>query len=506
MNHTPKIPVAPLAIAVARPSPGDVDAGPTGGRELRVRGRTLAALALLTVSVSWGSSSAQTSAGPDVIVSSLNAFLKNGTVGDISAYSMATTACNVGGMVATWNPVDNTHPVIAQNLYRLENGRFEQIGLAWLKHAFCATNEPGCGTCQPTGCETMGINCADTYGSTTNAAQGSLGPRSEVNPFTGAYPFPYSTAGMTGNPIYKRLQVHNSDLDPTVHPTALYFGEAIYVTSDEQAWGTNDNNASYRQVTVGAFDNGGYLIQFTGPMAQEAFAIMAWQDQDPAVQLSYVNIPGDGFMILGYKASPALAGGWHYEFALYNYSSHRAARSILIPTPVGAVVTNLGFHDVDYHSGEPYSGTDWAISTPPGGVLWETGSFATEPNANALRWGSLYNFRFDCDLAPGPVNANIGLFRPGIVNAIPVPAVGPMVCTTPSFIRGDLNGDQAVNLVDVIQLLTHLFSGGPAPAPPQAGDGNDDGSTNLVDAIYLLSYLFQGGPPPTFPFPTPGCL
>ncbi|MGE3165747.1 MAG: hypothetical protein AB7O52_12625 [Planctomycetota bacterium] len=468
--------------------------------------RVFRTLALAAATVVSAVAHAQTSPGPDVVVSSLNAFLKNGTVGDITAYSMATTACNIGGMEAAWDAASNTHPVIAQNLYRLEAGRFEHIGLAWLKHAFCATNEPGCGTCQPTGCETMGVNCADTYGSTTNAAQGSLGPRSEVNPFTGLYPFPYGAAGMTGNAIYKRLQVHNSDLDPAAHPTALYFGEAIYITTDEQPWGTADNNASYRRVTVGAFDNGGYTLQFTGPMSQEAFAIMAWQDQDPDVELSFVNVPGDGFMILGFKASQLGPGSWHYEYALYNYNSHRGARSFLVPTPASATITNIGFHDVDYHSGETLSGVDWSASVTPSGVLWETEFFTVDPNANALRWGSLYNFRFDCDLAPATAVGSVGIFRPGLASVLTVPTVAPSVCMTPDFVRGDLNGDLAVNLVDVIQLLTHLFNGGPAPAPPQAGDSNDDGATNLVDAIYTLGYLFQMGPPPPFPFPTPGCL
>lgn len=468
--------------------------------------RTLLAATLIAFSLTSTDVSAQSSPGPDVVVIGLNAILKNGTVGDITAYSMATTACNIGGAEAIWEPASNQHPVIAQNLYRLENGRFEHIGMSWLKHAFCATNEPGCGTCVPTGCETMGVNCADTYGSVTNGQQNSLGPRSEVNAYNGDYVFPFGAAGMTGNAIYKRLQVHNDDLDPTLHPNARFFAESIYVTSDELNWGTNDNNASFREVEVGALDNGGYLLQLVGPLEEQVTAIQAWQDADPDVQISFVGVPGDGFMLLGFKASAAGPNLWHYEYALYNYNSDRSAGTFRVPLPTGATVSNIGFHDVDYHSGEPYSGLDWAATQTPTALEWSTEFFATDPNANAVRWGSLYNFRFDCDLPPAAVNTIVGVFKPGVGSSLPVASVGPGACTTPEFVRGDLDGDQSVNLTDVVLLLTHLFAGGAQPSPPEAGDMNGDSATNLPDAIFALSYLFQSGPQPPFPFPDPGCL
>ena len=76
-------------------------------------------------------------------------------------------------------------------------------------------------------------------------------------------------------------------------------------------------------------------------------------------------------------------------------------------------MSNIGFHDVDYHSGEPWDGTDW---TNNGGanneVVWETETFFENPEANALRWGTLYNFRFDTDVPPAILNVDLGLFRP----------------------------------------------------------------------------------------------
>ena len=39
----------------------------------------------------------------------------------------------------------------------------------------------------------------------------------------------------TGNSIFKRLQVLNTDLDPALNPGAQYFVEGQYVTKDDAA-------------------------------------------------------------------------------------------------------------------------------------------------------------------------------------------------------------------------------------------------------------------------------
>jgi hypothetical protein len=66
-----------------------------------------------------------------------------------------------------------------------------------------------------------------------------------------------------------------------------------------------------------------------------------------------------------------------------------------------------------------------------------------------------------------------------------------------SFLRGDVNNDQQIDLADVIYLLNYLFKGGPTPSPFFSGDANSDDSVDISDAIYLLNYLFKQGPPPS---------
>jgi len=70
------------------------------------------------------------------------------------------------------------------------------------------------------------------------------------------------------------------------------------------------------------------------------------------------------------------------------------------------------------------------------------------------------------------------------------PLMGPMT------VQGDANGDDVVNIGDVIFLINYLYKDGTPPSPPSAGDCNCDGQVNLADVVYLINYLYRGGPPP----------
>jgi hypothetical protein len=64
-------------------------------------------------------------------------------------------------------------------------------------------------------------------------------------------------------------------------------------------------------------------------------------------------------------------------------------------------------------------------------------------------------------------------------------------------IRGDANGDGAVEPGDVVYLVNYLFRGGASPDPLPAGDCNCDGLVEPGDVVYLINYLFRGGPAPS---------
>lgn len=382
-----------------------------------------------------------------------------------NSFSIGSVSCNVGDVPLLWCDNnsqfcdDEQHPVIAQNMYRYAQGRFEHIGMSWVKHGFAAVDGPGCGVTCESRCtiggqlcgssadcgpgegtcgtnDLLGVGCWDIYGAQLNGSQFYLGPKSEVNAFTGTFPFPptfsWREEGDTG---FKRLIVRNDDLDPALNPGAVYLAEAHYVAADDAEAGNAVNNVSYHLLQMVQSQDQYLGLLTDGETTQsEQPAIQAWKLFQPTVIETMVDIPNEGRFILAGDATAMGDGFWHYEYALYNLNSDRSVGSFSIPLPLGGIVLNPGFHDVSYHSGEAISGTEWTPEITNSAITWTTESFAANPNANALRWGTLYNFRFEANVPPDLVTgqAAIGLFKPGnpagVVASIVAPALDVIDC------------------------------------------------------------------------------
>ena len=97
------------------------------------------------------------------------------------------------------------------------------------------------------------------------------------------------------------------------------------------------------------------------------------------------------------------------------------------------------FHDVSSHSGEPYKTFNWAINDGSGSVGWKTTEFATDPNANAIRWGTMYNFTIVADTPPADGAAELEIFKNNDVVSVDVKGLSG------SGNPYDLNGDGVVD-------------------------------------------------------------
>lgn len=380
--------------------------------------------------------------GSDVVIADLQSVGRYGREGDITAYAVGTHACNLGDEEANWIKNTNQHPVIVQNMYRLKNDKLEQIGLSWVKHGFYAVSFDLCGACNdptPEGSH-LAVGCSDPYSASLNGVQGNMSPTSTVNAHTGNFPYPWSgwNDGPASNSIERRLQVHDADLEPSLNQGAVYFVQGQYVMADDAAAGTHDNNASYREVDVTKTGPGFFKVAVseTSFTQRGQPAIRAWKDRDPSVEEVDVRVPGEGLMILAGNATDLGTGLWRYAYALENLNSDRCAGSFSVPLPSGVVVSNIGFHDVDYHSGDPFDPTDWPGTASEDAVTWATESFSENPNANAIRFGTLYDFYFDANVEPAPTTVTIGLFKPGFPDVVQSNIVGPKL----AFIDCNRNG------------------------------------------------------------------
>jgi hypothetical protein len=178
------------------------------------------------------------------------------------------------------------------------------------------------------------------------------------------------------------------------------------------------NNASYRQYNV----NGTTSFTFSpvAPTVRMTAAINAWTG---ATITSIEPEPGiDGRGFIAYKVTGPVAGVWHYEYAIYNMNLDRAIQFFTVPLGCGITVSNIGFHAPPNHPGFPNDGTlgdagfsnaAWSSTQTASALSWSSQTFAQNQNANAIRWGTLYNFRFDADQPPQATNAMIGFFKTG---------------------------------------------------------------------------------------------
>ncbi|MCK6482691.1 MAG: hypothetical protein HUU22_02720 [Phycisphaerae bacterium] len=430
---------------------------------------------------------AAVAAGPDVLYSNIGSTTNYGNIGGIRAYALGSHTCNIGDMNLLWT--NNGTPGLAMNAYRLYQGRLEQIGQSWVKTACCAAAGSGCGLpCNGQGGSVLGAGCLDVYSSGWNGGQTRLGPRSGINAFTGAFdPIP----GGTGNAIFRRLQIPESDLDPANYPGALYFAEGIYVGTDDAGWGNAMNNASYQRVT---FD-GGYNMVLTGPMYVDRPAIYALYDHglgagvpDPNVQISNVDVPNEGRFVFASRVVNLGGGQWEYRYAVYNFNSHRSAGSFSVPI-VGSGYTSIGFNDVDYHSGEPYDNTDWNAQIANGALTWSSPqTYAQNQNSNALRWGTMYSFWFRAPRPPSAGNVTIGLFRPGTPAAVTASAPVPRGCLAG---LGNVNTDLWIDGGDIRAFVSCMITGSAGSGDCGCADMDENGMLDDVDVAMFVARLLQ---------------
>lgn len=458
--------------------------------------KALTAVGLLGLSIGLVSSSV-IAAGGDVVLSGLDdGVVSWGPVnvpaqdGNVYAYSFGSNTCNIGNENIAWT--FNGTPGLSMNAFRLHNGRLQQIGVGMVKTACCAAQGPGCGLPQCVAGSGLGAGCMDVYWASYNGSQSHLKPRKNINVFTGA--FAPGTGVSTSSVINGRLQVKQADMSTTSFPGALYFVEGQYVCTEDATNGNWTNNASYSRVTI----NGSYQYTPAGSLSLGKPAIYAWREHglgagviDPSVNIQTVDVPGEGRYLVASKITPNGRNLWRYEYAIHNFNSDRAASSFRVPIPDGATVSNTGFSDVWYHDDDAvYDGTNWTMPVSAFEQRWScTQTVAQNPNANAIRWGSMYNFWFDCNRPPVAGNGEIDLFKS------PVGCQPSTVSFPLSVPAAPCEGDIARNgTVDTDDLIAVIGGWGPCACATNCLANIDrTGNNTVVDTDDLIKVITTWG-------------
>jgi hypothetical protein len=331
------------------------------------------------------------------------------------------TMCNPGTVPIQWTaPMNANHPMFAMSVVRESNGRFEQItnsGTTYVKHAFGAANAASTcgGTCQTTG-SGLRVNCSDTYGASTNANRYYLGPASEIDPWTGIWnpvgsyfdrgdpdvgapqntdgvrSLQSTSGGFSTDAVKNRVTLREQDL---LAPGTLYYCCHIVVRGEDGDlhW----NNLGSRQMTAtwggsqwtfavpGAFAQGSVLNRWTGAAVSNAR-----------------NGEDDGHFVVAVKVTQLDTWTWHYEYAVQNFDNARGGATLRLPMHSTTTVTNITFRDTNT---DPLD--DWTTTRTGTELIFQ--ATATNP----LDWNNIYNFGFDCNVAPDAGNVAIDQARVG---------------------------------------------------------------------------------------------
>jgi hypothetical protein len=434
--------------------------------------------------------------GPDVIVGDIESVQQFGSAGTQVGLAVGTDSCNNGDQPIDWFALPQTdHPVVPQNFYRMSGGtnnteRFEQIGQSWMKHTFLALEESVCGTCNTSGCTTgthLCPSCSDPYVASLNASQGGLGSRAWINPFTGSFP---STAnnhgGHSHDGVSHRIRVEANDLNTNLNPGATYFAEAAYLSPHEYTWCQSHpgecnmyNNVSYRQFSVSGTTN--FTFSPVVPTVRMQPAIMAWAGTGATVTRIEPDPGNDGVWFMGYAVTNPSAGVWHYEYSLYNMNMDRAIQSFSVPLATGANISNVGFHAPPQEPGwandgtlnnQGYSSAPWTVTQAADSITWNSETFAQNQNANAVRFGTLYNFRFDADQPPQNADATVGYFKTGSPTTVAIEGPSGNGSPTPTPTPTPTATATATATSTPTPTATATTTATPRPTPTPRGTGS----------------------------------
>jgi len=407
---------------------------------------------------------------------------------------LITTAHNVGTVNVDWigagslgEMLENRHPFIGQNMYRLRDGRLEQIGLAWLKHGFVSTNDG----CADPFAFYLGVGCSDTYGTHTNANRQYLGPRSEINPQTGywepcgshfdtglvGYPptdpgdciNSHNTNGTPHDTDDHRLRVADQDALDADSLSSIII-EGFYVVAGDV---DIENNFSHRQVQMTP-PNPAPDWTFQGVSSfQQRPAIDDWGDA-----VTTASPTTEGKVRVAVRVVPIDATNNRYEYNVFNMDLDRQISSFTVPISPGLTLTDFGFH-APIEDEEPlYSSAPWPPTVTASDITWTApppNMGAGEESPNTIRYGTMYTFWFTADAQPSDSFIAFTQHRTGIEGALTA------TISAPCSLDADINGDGVVDTADLGLLLGEFGTAGPT------ADLNNDGAVDTADLGLLLA-------------------
>ena len=322
------------------------------------------------------------------VVITPSATLRN--VGDLDGADVAWYAKFSG----TYDPYGNAqHPFLVWNMYREIDGRFEQIGVSGVKHAFLTINSSCTINCGDS--HILWPGCEDIYGMGNNDSGSSLGPREGIEAYPGLWEQQCSFFDQDCNNSQdnssngtdeNRMVVADANLGDS---SASYYISAWYVIRDDI---NIYNTMGYKPYAVSGSAGNWSLSPTasltTGP-ASDQYVSPDTIDLVAGTASQRILQAGEGHLTVAVKVN-ALAGGlYRYNYMIENFDYDPQVQSVSVPLSQFSALSDFVFVDTDENASN-----DWNM-THTGDMLT-----LTSPAGNELDWGILYSFSFTTDAEP----------------------------------------------------------------------------------------------------------
>lgn len=355
-----------------------------------------------------------------------SATLKNESEGDVPWIEKFTSLDNYPYM-----PPDQ-HPFLVWNMYRISDGRIEQLSASGVKHAFNTINVNCSLSCGYIDGSTLAPGCEDVYSSGTNNNNSNQGPRYDIVPSVGLFdscnsffsPGAGCSQTKSSTDFENRLMVPESELST---PGARYFLDAWYVIQfDTEIW----NSMGYHEIDpspsgdgwsfnlLGSFTEGPVISEWVTEVSPDPMAdhvIIQVPNEDP--QQPYPDNMPQGHLRVLVQVTEVSETRWRYNYAVQNYDFDRNLDRFDIPLPDGAQIFDTYFGDVEI-DGE--DGDPWTVVHSSGVLSFQA------PSNNHLSWFGLYNFELETNVEPTEAGqVTLGVAEAGNPNFLTVDILSP---------------------------------------------------------------------------------
>lgn len=321
--------------------------------------------------------------GPDHIMITPSATLESVGTADVAWYRKFT------GDFAPYN--NDQHPYLIWNLYREIDGRFEQIGVSGVKHAFFTVNT----NCGCDGGQVLFPTCRDKYSISNNHSPSHIGPREGIEAFTALWESTGSFFDQNGDGVQDTTS-SGLGQNRMVVPEALlnqnqanYYLSAWYLIRDDI---NIYNNMGHKQYDITPNGNAWLvspLSNYTTGPASDRYVTPNTIDLPAGTASQRLLQSGEGHVTVAVKVIDKGDGTYRYHYMIENHDYDPQIQAVTLPLASFSDLTEFVFVDVD-----EYAMNDWDATHINQQLTIQA------PVDNAIDWGTLYSFSFTTNAPP----------------------------------------------------------------------------------------------------------